>query len=183
VVDDSSDFSERLNDSAKVDVYPDLISAYLINMGKALILVGGIVGMYFLAIRLLATNPFIDALNTIGVDPVWGMRGAFAAIGIYFFLVLMDTLSLTSYGLVFADNNLTFSYGNIFKVRKTVPFSAVLRVNFNAYSPFKFGDVLVELTGTEIKQVKVRYVANAAAVCQQINQMIRQTVSQKISEV
>ena len=174
---------QNLEDMKRLDVSSNLIVAYLINMGKALLLIAGLVGVFYLVQYLMGVNPFVDILDTVGIPLVWATRTAIACMGIFLFLIFLDTLSLTSYELVFEEDSLSYSYGSLFKRTKTTPTASIVRVNFKEYSPFKLGDILVEFTDTEERDLKIRYVSEAKQQCDLINKLMNFKKSQQTEEI
>lgn len=168
-----------LDDIEKIEIAPDLIKAYIINMGKAIIFVAAIAGAVYLVQYLAGTNPFVDIFNTLGIPMVWVTRAIIAIIAIFFIITFFSTLSLTSYSLVFEADTLKYSYGSFFKVTRSTPISSVIQVNFKEYSPAKLGDIILELSGTEEKTLKVEYVPDAGYQAGLINRLIRFKTSEQ----
>lgn len=168
--------------TGNIIVEPNLIRAYLINMGKAMLFVAAIAGAVFLVQYLAGTNPFADILKTLGIPIVWVTRAIIAIIAIFFIITFFSTLSLTTYSLEFGADELKYSYGSFFKVSKSTPLSNVLRVNFRKYPLSHMGDFLVELTGTEERTLKVEYVCDVERQCLLANQLINRLINVKMSK-
>jgi hypothetical protein len=163
---------QKTEEMEKLDIYPNLMAAYAINLGKALVFVAALVGAFYFVEYIVGTNPFIDILDTLGIPLVWANRAIIVAIGIYFALTFFDTLSLTSYELIFEGDTLSYSYGSFIKVMKSTKMSNMIRANFNEYKPLKLGEMTVELTGTEEKVLKVRFVGSVREKCGLVNKLI-----------
>jgi hypothetical protein len=173
----------HLEEIERLEVSSSLMTAYLINMGKAIIFVAGLIGAFYLVLYITDTNPFIGMFETIGIPIVWATRVAIACIGIFLALAFFDTLALTSYRLVFEEDALSYSYGGFFKTTKSTPIANIVRVNFKEYKPLKLGDIIVEFTGTEEQILKVKYVSHAKEQCELVNKLISLKKSQKTEEI
>lgn len=149
-----------LEDIEKLEIRPDLVKAYILNMGKAVLLVAALAGAVYLVQYLAGTDPFADIFSTLGIPVVWAGRAVIAIIAVFFILTFFGTLSLTSYSLVFEGDKLKYSYGSFFKVTRSTPISSVVRVNFREYGPLSLGDLYLELSGTQDSTLKVQYVSD-----------------------
>ncbi|MBU2560853.1 MAG: PH domain-containing protein [Nanoarchaeota archaeon] len=164
--------TQDTQDIERLDISPSLIEAYLINIGKAILLIAALIGAFYFVQYLVGENPFISIFETLGLPWVWVTRIVVACIAVYLVLIIFSTLSLTSYELIFEGDTLTYSYGSFFKVTKSTPIANIVRVNFKEYNPLKLGDIVVEFTGTEVKELKVQYVSDAKRKCEWINKLI-----------
>jgi hypothetical protein len=87
--------------------------------------------------------------------------------------VFFNTLSLSSYGAVFENGNLIYSYGHFFKITKNTPLTNVVSVNFKEYKPFKIGTLSIDLSGTDNKSMTIPYVSKVAEKCAAINGIVK----------
>ena len=163
---------EPLEDVEKLEILPSLIKAYIINMGKTLLLVAALAGAVYLVQYIVGTNPFEEMFSALGIPMVWVMRSIMAIIAILLILTFFSTLSLTSYSLLFEAGSLKYSYGSFFKVTRSTPISNVIRVNFKEYFPFRIGDIVLELSGTEDRTLRIRYVSDVRHKAELINRLI-----------
>jgi hypothetical protein len=166
-----------------IRVSPSLINAYLIELSKALLIIGSVVGAYFLVRYLAGEDPFVGILDTLGIPVVWAIRALIALACLLLVAVFFSTLSLTSYSLFFEGDSLTYSYGSFFKATNTTKIANITSVNFKPHSVLKLGDVVVELSGTEVKSVTVQYVAKAKDVSELINKLVIFKKSQQVEEI
>ncbi|MBW2971932.1 hypothetical protein KY359_02750, partial [Candidatus Woesearchaeota archaeon] len=51
----------------RLDISSSLVNAYVINVGKALLLIGALIGAFYLVIFIVGENPFAGILETIGI--------------------------------------------------------------------------------------------------------------------
>jgi predicted PurR-regulated permease PerM len=160
-----------------------LVKAYVINMGKSILFVAALAGIYFTALYFLGFNPVLDALEKIGVSAAWAIRGVIAIIAAYFIIIIFSVSSLASFELVFEGDNLTYSYGSFFKTTKTTSITNIIRVNYKLYSPMKIGDLVLELTGTDDKTLVVQYISRAKENCEIINKLISFKRSQELDSI
>ncbi len=174
---------EGASQEERIVVSPSLISAYLLNMGKAVFFIAALVGAFYLVQHLAGSNPFAEAFGFFGIPLLWGFRAFVVLSGLMLVLAFFSTLSLTSYELVFDGNNLAYSYGSFFKITRSTPVTNIIRVNFREYSPSSLGDITVELTGTEEKEIKVQFVSKAKEKCERINSLINQKKSAAVQQV
>lgn len=184
-------FQESVQDNAvqqpvtgsKIFVSPSLVSAYLINIGKAVFFIAAIIGAFYLVQYLVGVNPFLDIVEFIGIPMVWLERAAYALIAIFFISAFFSTLSLTSYELIFDGNTLNYSYGSFIKVSRSTQVSNIIRVNFKEYSPLTIGDLNLELTGTEDKALKLQFVSDVKTQAEMINSLINKEKSKTLQKV
>jgi len=174
---------ENLEEIQRLEISSDLVKAYLINMTKSLIFIAALVGVFYFVIYILGENPFVDAFNTLGIPLVWGKWAFIAFAALFLVSALLNTLSLTSYGLVFEADNLKYSYGGFFKATKSTPIANIIRVNFKEYKPLQLGDIVVDFTGTEEKTLRVQYVSNAKHQCELINKLMNLKKSEQVEEI
>jgi len=163
---------DNLSQMEKLDVSPNLIYAYLMNMSKSIILVAAVIGVFYFLEYVAGSNPFLTVFEILTIPIEWVMRGVIVCIAVYFALTFFDTLSLTSYELIFEGDLLSYSYGNFLKKTESTKIANITNVNFKEYAPFKIGEINVELTGTEEKDIKVRYVKSAKGKADLINKLV-----------
>ncbi|MBW2965298.1 hypothetical protein KY363_07615, partial [Candidatus Woesearchaeota archaeon] len=154
--------TENLQDIQRIVVRSNLVAAYMINMLKALLLVGGLIGAYFLVLRILGENPFEGVLDIVGIPFAWVTQGIMFVLGIVFVAIIFNTLSLTSFELVFEGDSVKYSYGSFFKISRSTDMTNVVRVNFQEYSMSRLGNLEVELTGSQDRKVIVQYVGKVS---------------------
>jgi len=172
-----------LRNVEKMEIFSDLMKAYLINMGKAVIFIAFIFGLFFALEYFSGTNPFLDMFDTLGVPMLWVTRAIIISIGFFLILSFFNTTALTSNGLVFQGDTLTYSYGSFFKVTKSTPISNITKVNYRKYAPLKLGDIMVEITGTEETLIKVQYVSDVKNKCELINKLANLKKAENSEEV
>ncbi|MFC1741052.1 hypothetical protein ACFL3V_00765 [Nanoarchaeota archaeon] len=170
-------------DLERLDISSNLVAAYLINLAKACLLIAAMIGAFYLVQYILGENPFIDLFKTVDIPIVWAMRAVYGLIAAYLLVVIFSTLSLTSYELVFEGDTLKYSYGSIFKVENETKSANIIRTNYKEYSPFKLGEIEIEMTGTEKDKVVVKYVSEAKEQCGLINQLMTLKKSEEMDEV
>ncbi|MBN1544762.1 PH domain-containing protein [Candidatus Woesearchaeota archaeon] len=177
--------TQDAQETERLDISPSLVQAYLLNVGKAILLVAALIGAFYFVQYIVGENPFISIFETLGLPLVWVMRIVVACIAAYLVLIIFSTLSLTSYELVFEGDSLTYSYGSFFKVTKSTPVANIVRVNFKEYHPLKIGDIVVGFTGTEEKTLTVQFVSDARQRCELINKiiMIRMERLEQVGEI
>ena len=173
----------KLEQIHRLEISSSLVKAYLINMGKAFFFVAAMAGSIYLFQYYAGADMFKDAFDTIGIPIVWLSRAVIAFIGIFFLITLFSVLSLTSFSLVFEGDNLTYSFGSFFKVTKSTPISNIIRVNYIEYYPWKMGDIVVEMTGTEEKNLQIQYVTNAKFQCELVNKLINLKKADLVNEI
>ncbi len=166
-----------------IAVKSNLVAAYMLNMFKAILLIGGLIGAYFLILNLLGEDPINGVLDIIDIPFIWVTQGVAGIMALVFIGIIFNTLSLTSYQIIFDGNNVTYSYGNFFKVTRSADITNVLRVNFREYSPSRLGDISIELTGTGDRTIKVQYVGHAARQADIINNIISARKSSSLSRI
>ena len=157
-----------------------LIKAYVINMGKSILFVAALAGIYFTALHFLGFNPVLDALEKVGVSAAWALKGTIAIIAAYFVIIIFSVSNLASFELIFEGDTLSYSYGALFKTTKTTRISNIIRVNYKRYSPMKIGDIVIELTGTDDKNLVVQYISRAKENCEIINKLVNFKKSQEM---
>jgi hypothetical protein len=167
----------------RLEIYSDLIKAYFINMGKAVIFIVFLFALFFALEYFSGTNPFLDMFDTLGIPLLWVTRAIMISIGFFLVISLLNTTALTSNGLVFQGDTLTYSYGSFFKVTKSTPISNITRVNYKKYGPLKLGDIMVEITGTEEALIKVQYVSDVKYKCELINKLANLKKAENSEEV
>jgi len=167
----------------KLEVFPSLIKAYMSNMGKSIFFIAALVGSYYFVQHMLEANPIIDAFETLGIPVAWGLRAFIACSAIFLILAFFSTLSLTSYRLIFEGNQVTYSYGSFFKITRTTLISNIMRVNYKECSPFKTGEITLELTGTEDKTVTLQFISKAAETCSTINELVKAKKSATLNQI
>lgn len=180
---DEAGVNANPQDMQRLVVRSNLVAAYMINMFKALLLVGGLIGAYFLVLHVLGENPFGGVLDIVNVPLVWVTRGIMFVLGIVFVAIIFNTLSLTSYELVFEGDSVRYSYGSVFKISRSTDITNIFRVNYQQYSMSRLGDIVVELTGTTDKKITVQYVGNVAGKAEIINKLVRFKKSEGLSAV
>ena len=167
----------------KIFISPSIVSAYLLNIGKAVFFIAALVGAFYLVQYLVGSNPFLDVIDFIGVPMVWLQRAAYALIALFFISAFFSTLSLTSYELIFDGNTLNYSYGSFIKVSRSTQVSNIIRVNFKEYSPLSLGEMTLELSGTEDKSLKLQFVGKVKDKTARINSLINQNKSSTLQKV
>jgi hypothetical protein len=167
----------------RIEISPSVISAYLLELSKAFLIIASVVGAYFLVIFLAGEDPFVGILETLGIPAMWAIRAFIALSCLLIVAVFFNALSLTSYSLFFEGDSITYSYGSFFKVTDTTKIANITSVNFKPHSPLKLGDIIVELSGTEVKSVTVQYVSNAKQQSELINKLIIFKKSQQVEEI
>ena len=174
---------QDLRSMDRLDVSSDMLKAYLINMGKAIFFIVFIFALFYLLKYFAVINPFIDMFNEFGIPLAQVLYAIYGAIVIFILISMMDVHALTSNSLVFEGDNLTYSYGSIFKMTKSTPIANITKVNYNEYTPFKLGDVVVEFTGTEEASIKVQYVSNVKYKCELMNKLMNLKKAELAEEV
>jgi hypothetical protein len=167
----------------RLTISSGLVQAYAINLGKIFIFLAALAAAYFAVLHFMGTDPFTQVFEDAGLPIIWVSRGIIAGIAILLVLAIFDTLSLTSYSLVFQGDTLSYSYGSFIKVTKSTPISNIIRVNFREYAPLKIGDLIVELTGTEEKNIKVQYVTDVKSNCELVNKLVKLKESEEDEEI
>ncbi|MFH1668524.1 MAG: hypothetical protein ABIA62_01205, partial [Candidatus Woesearchaeota archaeon] len=174
---------QRLEDMKRLDISPDLIKAYLINLAKTCLLIGALAGSMYLVKYIAGENPLASILDDIGVPFIWVTRAAMAAIGLMLVLTIFNTLTLTSYELVFEGDRLKYSYGNFIKVTKETDIVNTIRVNYNEYSPLKLGEIIVGFTDTDQPNLRVQYVDDVKYQCDLVNKLINLKRAQQVQKI
>jgi len=175
--------SPDLRSIKKLDISPNLVKAYLINLTKTSLLVGALAGSFYLVQFLAGENPLTSILDEVGVPMIWVTRAALVAVGILLVLTIFDTLTLTSYELVFEGDSLKYSYGNFVKVTKETDIANTIRVNYKEYDPFKLGEIIVGFTDTEQPTLRVEYVDNVKYKCELVNKLISLKRAEQVQEI
>lgn len=178
-----SKMQPRLEQIQRLEISSSLVKAYMINMGKAFFFVVAMAASIYLIQYYAGADMFKDAFDTIGLPIVWLTRAVVAFIGIFFLITIFSVVSLTSYSLIFEGDNLTYTFGSFFKVTKSTPIANIVRVNYVEYYPWKLGDIIVELTGTEEKSLKVQYVSNSKFQCELVNKLINLKKADLVNEI
>lgn len=174
---------QDISDLQRLVVSPNLMKAYLLNLLKAVIFIAGTIGAFYFIILIAGENPFIEIFETIGIPFLWvkwALTGFFA---LFFILIIFNTLSLTSYELIFEGDTLTYSYGSFFKVTKSTEIANTIRVNYKEYKPMKIGDIIVGFTDTDKKDIVVQYVDKVKEQCDIINKIIHFKQAQEAQEM
>ena len=172
-----------MEDIEKLEIRSDLVKAYLINMTKSIIFVAALIGVFYFVIYILGENPFVDAFRTMNIPLVYGKYAFICFAAIFFMSALFNTLSLTSFGLIFEGDTLVFSYGSLFRVTKSTPISNIIRVNYRKYMLGKMGDLFVEFTGTQENRLRVQYVSDVEHKCDLVNKLISLKKSEQEEEI
>ncbi len=171
------------NQAEKIFISPNLVAAYIINIGKAVLFIAAVIGAFYFVQYLVGSNPFVEIIEFIGIPMVWLERAAYALIALFFLSAFFSTLSLTSYELIFDGNNLNYSYGSFIKVSRSTQVSNIIRVNFKEYSPLSLGELTLELSGTEDKSLKLQFVGKVKENADLINNLINQNKSATLQRV
>ncbi|MBW2967471.1 hypothetical protein KY362_03215 [Candidatus Woesearchaeota archaeon] len=164
-------------------VSPSLVKSYLVNTLKDVFLLGSLFAALYFVDMFVGREFFEDAFQTLGVPFVWTMYILIGLVVIVFGATFFSTLSLTSYELIFTGDKVKFSYGSFLKVTKETKIANIVRVNYKGYGYLGLGDILVELSGTEEKNMKVRYVSSAKDVCEQVNDLVRMKKGEQAADV
>ncbi|HII71277.1 TPA: PH domain-containing protein [Candidatus Woesearchaeota archaeon] len=167
--------------SESVRISPDLMNAYAANLFKTFFLFGVVIGGYFIAknfVGLEAITGMIDELGlpSISLDLITKVLAGLA--GLILFVVILKTSSLATLSFVFKGNDLTYSYGGFFKVTKTVSVTDILEVDYKVYSPFKSGDIILRISGTDKKDMTIPFVADAGRRYDEVKRLIWEKKSQ-----
>ena len=174
---------KNLSDIERLEIRSDLVKAYLINMTKSTIFVAALIGVFYFVIYILGENPFVDAFHTMNIPLVYGRYAFISFIALFFISALFNTLSLTSFGLIFEGDTLIFSYGSLFRVTKSTPITNIIRVNYRKYALGKMGDIFVEFTGTQENRLRVQYVSDVEHKCNLVNKLISFKKSEQAEEI
>jgi hypothetical protein len=143
---------------------------YGVSLVKSVFIVGGLLLIGYLCVRFIAGfNPFAFLFETFGITKLYIFLGFMVIVIMY---TLFEASQIPSTNIVFEGNRLTYSGGTFLKSTKSIPLSKVTRVNFKKAAPFQFGDLTIELTGTEEKSLVVQYVADVEKKCSLINQLL-----------
>jgi len=162
----------KLGEIKRIVITSSLVKAYLLNMGKAFLLIGALGGVVYALPFIVGANPFVEVFETIGIPVIWLTRSTIALIAAFLVTIFFTTLGMSSYKLVFEGDTLTYSYGSFIKVTKSTSISNIIGVNFYEYSPLKVGDLMIEFTDTREGILTIPYINKAKYQCDLINKLM-----------
>jgi hypothetical protein len=151
---------EKLPD--KLVVSSNLLKAYLVHTLGDLAVIGTIYGAYYLVSKYGGLDLFSDMFDLVGIPMSWAFYAFIIFAALLFVVTFFKVMNLTSYSVIFEGDTMSFSYGSILKVSKTVPITNLARVNFDLYSISKTGDLTVSFSGTNERELKLSYIDDVA---------------------
>lgn len=153
-------------------VSPNMVLAYIVNMGKALFFVGVIAASFLMIPRVVEENPFNTVLETIGISQDLVVKLLVGVASVYLLVVFIDTLSESQNRVRFAGRKIVWFEGKFLRREVSAPQTGLTQVNFKKYLLGKAGDISIELSGTQTEKIEVSFVDDVEMVARRLQDFI-----------
>jgi hypothetical protein len=158
----SVDEDQKPDDSFVIS--PNIVLAYLANMGTAVFSVVVVLGSLFSIPRIVGEDPFAPLLELIGVSGSFVVKILVSVACVYLIAVFIDTVSTCQDRVRFSGDRIYWFEGKFARKEVSAPISALAKVNYKKSWMGSFGSINLELSGTETDKVSLDFVGDVVAL-------------------
>lgn len=165
-----------------LEIKPGIFLGVLtVSFKLAFLFAFGVFGLYYIpSLFGVDYSQLFEVLGTIiSLDTLKSSVIYLAGLA-YCIVVFANIIELSSTKLLFMNEGFEYHYGQIVGLKKEIFYSNVLRINYE--NGLFYGNILIELTGTDLRDIKIPYVRYPGATTAKIKKRIDDSVSNDLFE-